>query len=238
MSPARGNPYIYKLVPIHSEFPFSLMLKSASCPADFYPLGFAKKQVPSQFKSAASYSFGKPFCGVGKFRKPPKDIRCAYLETLETPGVGNYEMDKPNPWAPKAAEYTFGISGTVRDAEVRRFTELGHVVGHGNLNNPGPARYFGGEKNSLMWRQPAYTQGSRRPAVKGYWNRPTPGPDAYSIEVRRESVGNALTRPKWMCYSKRTDQARTKRSCLIHSVSTGTNLGPGAYRHSTGLVAT
>lgn len=214
-----------------------MLQHSASCPADFFPLGDARRQLPSQFASAPGYSFGKLNHGVGRFRIPPRNIRCSYLRSAETPGVGSYNMDKPPSGTIKAPIYTFGISGTVRDSQVRRFTEKGHVVGHCNLNNPGPARYFGGEKNSLLWTQPAWTQTSKNAYKGGHWDRPTPGPDAYSGEVWRESVGNQLTRPKWGSLDKRTDNPRSKRSCLIEKISTNPYVGPGTYRHATSLVS-
>lgn len=202
-----------------------------------FPVGDARRQLPSQFTSVPGYSFGKPHHGVGIFRVPPRNIRSSYLRSEDTPGVGSYDCDKPPPGTIKGPVYTFGISGTVRDSQVRRYTEKGHVVGHCNLNNPGPARYFGGEKNSLQWTQPSYTQGAKNFYKGGHWDRPTPGPNAYSVEVHRESVGNQLTRPKWGSLSKRTDNPRTKRSCLIEKVSTNPTVGPGTYRHPTSLVS-
>eukprot|EP00397_Hematodinium_sp_SG-2012_P056982 GEMP01070818.1.p1 GENE.GEMP01070818.1~~GEMP01070818.1.p1 ORF type:complete len:220 (+),score=35.72 GEMP01070818.1:109-768(+) len=214
---------------------------SAPCPdISSFPVGDARKQIPSQFTSAAAFSFGKPLHGVGKFRIEPRDIRCAYLQSGDSPGVGSYNMDKPLPHPVTQPKYSFGKSGVVRDTQVRRYTELGHVVGHCNLNNPGPHRYFGGEKNSLLWRQPKYSLGDWRPEIKGYWTRPTPGPDVYRIETKQDILrtGNHRRAPRWKSLASRTDNARVKRSSLIVQASTPANMGPGSYRHATGLVAT
>lgn len=209
---------------------------SQSAPCLEYPLHESRKQIPSQFISAPSYSFGKIATGVGKFRIPPIDVRTNYLKSAPTPGVGSYNMDKPLPGPITAPKHSFCLSGTLRDTMIRRKSQWGHVLHNSTLNNPGPGEYFGGEKNSLMWEQPSYTFGYRRPKIKGYWTIPTPGPDAYTNEVIRESCGNQLTRPKWQIVSKRTDEPREKRSCFHSDISTGKNIGPGAYRHPTCLV--
>jgi len=221
----------------NAELQWQELARSQSTPILNYPLHESRKQVPSQFKSAPSFSFGKLYSGIGTFKIPPKDIRTAYLNENDTPGVGTYDMDKipvKEKWAPK---YTFCKSGTLRDSMIRRYTEWGHVLHHSNLNNPGPPEYNAtGEKNSLQKTNPSYTFGYRRPKIKGHWTIPTPAPNAYYNEVIPESHSTLTTRPKWKIYDKRTDPHREKRPVIHLKVGTNDTVGPGAYRHPSSLV--
>lgn len=60
-----------------------------------------------------------------------------------------------------------------------------------SAEGPGASHYFGGDKDLGMQsrRAPSYSLGDRREKYhmncRGYWWRPTPGPDAYKIEGKR-----------------------------------------------------
>ncbi|EER05420.1 hypothetical protein Pmar_PMAR024883 [Perkinsus marinus ATCC 50983] len=110
-----------------------------------------------------------------------------------------------------------------------------------SAEGPGASHYFGGDKDLGMQsrRAPSYSLGDRREKYhmncRGYWWRPTPGPDAYKIEGKRycNDFNNSLKSP---AFTVGREEGRKNAVALRTSSATGPHVGPGKYDHVTSLM--
>lgn len=218
--------------------------KSASDPGIRKNYANLPQQIDSTLIGSQKYSFGKIEHGRGKFLIPRKSPRSSYLQVKDTPGAGDYDPTGISDRSSyRSAKYSFGLSGTERDPQLKRFTAFSHVRGFGHYDNPGPGSYFGysetpgsierlgGEKSSLQHKQPAYSMVFKRNAVRGYHWEPTPGADRYFVEGYKDNLQNKRHFPDY-----RIGTQKRSGEALINQVGTTELGGPGRYECSTSLV--